>query len=165
MTLTEIGWGADNPAYRQLFTNLYIPEATPKQMGWFNEMQRMSASPENAVKLQRALVADRRPRPAAEGEDADPGLPLARTTRRCRSRQGEELAAGIPGAAFVPLESKNHILLETEPAWAMFARDQPRIPRSGGPQAPAVHGPHGRRAGRRESRPAPAPTARGSLMP
>ena len=45
LTLTEIGWGADNPAYRQLFTNPYVPEATPKQMGWFNEMQRLSASP------------------------------------------------------------------------------------------------------------------------
>ena len=50
-----MGWGADNPAYRQLFTNMYVPEASPKQMGWFNEMQRKSASPENAVRLQRVL--------------------------------------------------------------------------------------------------------------
>src|SRR4029453_10333193 len=59
VTLTQVGWGADNPAYRQLFTNHYIPEATPKQMGWFNEMQRLSASPENAVRLQRAVAAVR----------------------------------------------------------------------------------------------------------
>ena len=57
LTLTEVGWGADSPAYRQLFTNIYVPEATPKQMGWFNEMQRLSASPENAVRLQRVLAA------------------------------------------------------------------------------------------------------------
>ena len=62
LTLTEIGWGADNPTYRQLFTNIYVPEASPKQMGWFNEMQRRSASPENAVRLQRVLVEDRRSR-------------------------------------------------------------------------------------------------------
>ena len=86
-------------------------------MGWFNEMQRLSASPENAVKLQRALAADRRPRPAAEGADADPDLPLARRPGGAVRGQGEELAADIPGAAFVPLESENHILLENEPAW------------------------------------------------
>ena len=31
------------------------------------------------------------------------------------------MAAGIPGARFVPLESRNHILTETEAAWPMFA--------------------------------------------
>ena len=120
ITLTEVGWGADSPAYRQLFTNHYVPEATPKQMGWFNEMQRLSASPENAVKLQRALAAI----------DVRELLPKVQTpTLIFHSRndqavpfsQGEELAAGIPGANFIPLESRNHILLETEPAWQMFS--------------------------------------------
>ena len=55
ITLSQVGWGADNPSYRQLFTNLYIPGASAKQMGWFNEMQRISASPENAVRLMRVL--------------------------------------------------------------------------------------------------------------
>ena len=120
LTLTEIGWGADNPTYRQLFTNTYIPEASPKQMGWFNEMQRRSASPENAVRLQRVLSKI----------DVRDLLPQVRTpTLLFHSRndqavpfsQGEELAAGIPGARFVPLESRDHILIESEPAWPMFA--------------------------------------------
>ena len=120
ITLTEVGWGADSPAYRQLFTNHYVPEATPKQMGWFNEMQRLSASPENAVKLQRALSLI----------DVRELLPKVRTpTLIFHSRndqavpfaQGEELAARIPEANFIPLESRNHILLETEPAWQMFS--------------------------------------------
>jgi pimeloyl-ACP methyl ester carboxylesterase/AraC-like DNA-binding protein len=120
LTLTEVGWGAHNPAYRQLFTNHYIPEATPKQMGWFNEMQRLSASPENAVRLQRVLA----------GIDVRHLLPQVQTpTLIFHSRhdqavpfsQGEELAANIPGAGFIPLESNNHIMLETEPAWSMFA--------------------------------------------
>ena len=119
-TLTEVGWGSDNAAYRQLFTNHYIPGASPKQMGWFNEMQRLSASPENAVRLQRVLSKF----------DVLELLPEVRTpTLIFHSRedqavpfgQGEVLAGGIPGAAFVPLESRNHILLESEPAWPMFA--------------------------------------------
>ena len=164
LTLTEIGWGADNPAYRQLFTNHYIPEATPKQMGWFNEMQRLSASPENAVKLQRALadidVRDLLPKVQTPTlifhSRGDQAVPFA---------QGEELAAGIPGAAFVPLESKNHILLETEPAWAHVRRDQPRVPRAAADRrrrrSMAPHGPPSRSTRRAN---APGRTARGSLM-
>ena len=139
ITLTEIGWGSDNPAYRQLFTNHYIPGASPKQMGWFNDMQRLSASPENAVRLQRTLAAI----------DVRELLPQVRTpTLIFHSRedqavpfsQGQELAAGIPGAAFVPLESNNHILLEAEPAWRMFADSTREFLDGGGLPAPAVHG-------------------------
>jgi pimeloyl-ACP methyl ester carboxylesterase len=119
LTLTEVGWGSDNPAYRQLFTNHYIPGASPKQMGWFNEMQRLSASPENAVKLQRTLAAiDVR---ELLGEVRTPTLIFhSREDQAVPFSQGEVLAGGIPGAAFVPLESRNHILLENEPAWRMF---------------------------------------------
>jgi pimeloyl-ACP methyl ester carboxylesterase/AraC-like DNA-binding protein len=120
LTLTQVGWGADNPAYRQLFTNIYVPGATPEQMDWFNELQRRSTSPENAARLQRVLgglnVRDLLP------EVRTPTLIFhSREDNAVPFSQGEELAAGIPGAAFVPLESRNHILLETEPAWAMFA--------------------------------------------
>lgn len=120
VTLTEVGWGADNPAYRQLFTNIYIPDASPKQMGWFNEMQRRSASPDNAVRLQRVLskidVVDLLPKVQA------PTLIFhSRDDQAIPFGQGEKLAAGIPGARFVPLESHNHILIETEAAWPIFA--------------------------------------------
>ena len=121
VTLTKLGWGASNPAYRQLFTTHYIPDASPKQMGWFNEMQRISASAENAVALQRVLSTI----------DVRELLPKVRSpTLIFHSRedqavpfsQGEELALGIPAASFIPLESRNHILLETEPAWEIFAQ-------------------------------------------
>jgi pimeloyl-ACP methyl ester carboxylesterase/AraC-like DNA-binding protein len=122
ITLTEIGWGADNPAYRQLFTSHYVPDATPKQMGWFNEMQRVSASPENAVKLQRALGKLDVRRLLAEVRT--PTLIFhSRNDQAVPFSQGAELASGIPDARFVPLESRNHILLAGEPAWEIFARE------------------------------------------
>jgi pimeloyl-ACP methyl ester carboxylesterase/AraC-like DNA-binding protein len=120
ITLSQLGWGADNASYRQLFTNLYIPGASAKQMGWFNEMQRLSASPENAVRLMRVLG----------NIDVRELLPQVRTpTLIFHSRddqavhfsRGEELARGIPGATFIPLDSRNHILVESEPAWRLFA--------------------------------------------
>ncbi|MFL6729853.1 MAG: alpha/beta fold hydrolase [Sphingomicrobium sp.] len=137
LTLTEVGWGADNPAYRQLFTNHYIPDASPKQMGWFNEMQRLSASPENAVRLQRVLgsidvrhlLAQVQAPTLVFHSREDQAVPFA---------QGEELATGIPGAGFIPLESKNHIMVESEPAWAMFA-DLTRDFLDGEGTAPKLH--------------------------
>jgi DNA-binding SARP family transcriptional activator/pimeloyl-ACP methyl ester carboxylesterase len=49
--LIQHGWGQDNPAFRQVFTSLFIPEASTEQMHWFNDLQRMTASPQNAVRL------------------------------------------------------------------------------------------------------------------
>lgn len=138
LTLTQVGWGADNSAYRQLFTNVYIPEASPKQMGWFNDMQRLSASPDNAVRLQRVLASiDVRP---LLSQVRTPTLVFhSRNDQAVPFSQGEELAAAIPGAGFIPLESRNHILLATEPAWAMFAELSRDFLAGGEPLPPAVH--------------------------
>ena len=121
ITLSETGWGADNPAYRQLFTNLYIPGASPEQQDWFNEVQRVSASPENAVKLQRVFAS-------IDVRALLPRLTTPTIVFHARGDQaipfaaGEFLAANIPGAAFIPLESNNHILLENDEAWPEFAK-------------------------------------------
>jgi pimeloyl-ACP methyl ester carboxylesterase/AraC-like DNA-binding protein len=142
MTLTETGWGADNPAYRQLFTNTYIPEATPKQMGWFNEMQRKSASPQNAARIQEALGAlDVRDRLA---QVTTPTLIFhSRDDQAVPFSQGELLASGIHGSSFVALECRNHILLEHDPAWRTFVETSRAFLASGEtPRSftPFVHG-------------------------
>src|SRR5215471_38029 len=54
-TLILYGWGQDNPAFRQVFTSSFIPEGTPEQARWMNELMRVSTSPKNAVRLQDAL--------------------------------------------------------------------------------------------------------------
>jgi pimeloyl-ACP methyl ester carboxylesterase len=51
ITLARLGWGNENPAFRQVFTTLFIPEGTLEQWSWFNELQRLSTSPENAAKI------------------------------------------------------------------------------------------------------------------
>lgn len=117
MLLTRTGWGRDNPAYRQLFTSLFIPGATQEQMDWFNEMQRISASPENAERLMSALGdIDVRHRLA---QVRTPTLVIhSRNDARVTLPNGRELATGIPGARFVILDSQNHVVLEQEPAMA-----------------------------------------------
>jgi pimeloyl-ACP methyl ester carboxylesterase len=88
----------------------------------FNEMQRESASPEGAVRLGYAFgeidVTELLPRVRV------PTLVLhVRDDAAVSFSQGRRLAASIPGARFVPLEGRNHILLEHEPAWARFLEE------------------------------------------
>jgi DNA-binding SARP family transcriptional activator/pimeloyl-ACP methyl ester carboxylesterase len=116
MTLTRSGWGRDNPAYRQVFTSLFVPGATPEQMDWFNELQRITTSPDNAAEILSAHgdidISHRL------GEVRAPTLVIhARGDSRVPYANGRELAKGIPGARFVTLESQNHLILEQEPTW------------------------------------------------
>lgn len=119
LRLMRIGWGRDNPAFRQVFTSLFMPEGTSEQFGWFNDLQRITTSPENAVRMETAFyeidVRDSLPKVRA------PTLVLhARNDAMVDFEEGRLLASMIPNARFVPLESKNHLLLESEPAWRRF---------------------------------------------
>ena len=119
VTLTRTGWGSDNPAYRQMFTGLYIPGGTAEQLGWWNELQRVSTSPENAVRLQNALstidVGD-----MLEKVTVPTLVAHARRDHVISIEAGRQLADGINGARFLELDSDNHVLLESEPAWQTF---------------------------------------------
>lgn len=116
LRLIELGWARDEPSFRQIYSSQTIPDATAEQFRSFNELLRKSASPANAARLLRALHAD------DLGELAPrvrcPTLVMhAREDARVPFEQGRALAAAIPNARFVPLESRNHLLLEQEPAW------------------------------------------------
>ena len=122
LELIRVGWGKDHDAFRQVFTRLFIPEGTPEQIHWFNELQRVSATPENAARMCAAFhmldVRELVPRLDL------PTLVLHATgDLRIPFNEGRLLASMIPGAGFVPLESRNHLLLESEPAWSRFLRE------------------------------------------
>ena len=119
LTLMRLGWGKENPAFRQMFTSQFVPGGTKEQADWFNELQRISASPEAAVRIHEA------------GADVDvtsllpqlrvPTLVMhTRDDARVPFEAGRRMAAGIPGARFVPLQGRNHLFLETEPAFGQF---------------------------------------------
>ena len=116
--LIRVGWGRDNPAFTQVFGTLFLPEGTPEQHQWFNDLAKTMPM-ENALRVRQTTdVIDVR-REAAEIRA--PTLVLhARSDAMIPFEIGRQLAALIPGAQFVPLESRNHVLLETEPAWARF---------------------------------------------
>ena len=112
-------WGADNPAHRQLFTSSFIPKATLEHMRWFNDLQRMTASPDNALRL-RAATADIDVRELLPKIQAPTLVFHARGDGAVSYERGLALASGIPNARFVTLDSDNHLLIEDEPAWPKF---------------------------------------------
>jgi pimeloyl-ACP methyl ester carboxylesterase/DNA-binding CsgD family transcriptional regulator len=119
LKLMRIGWGRDNQAFRQLFTSLLIPDGTLEQHRWFNELERVSTTPENALAMIEAsyqidVTA------LAERLDVPTLVCHARHDAHVPFEDGRSLAALIPSASFLPLESKNHVLLEDEPAWSRF---------------------------------------------
>jgi pimeloyl-ACP methyl ester carboxylesterase/DNA-binding CsgD family transcriptional regulator len=117
--MIRLGWGKSNPAFRQAFTGLFIPEASEEQMHWFNDLQQVSTTPENAVQFRKAFSNINITELATQV--AVPTLVLhPKDDAVVPFEEGRLLATLIPGAQFVPLEGRNHILLESEPAWSHF---------------------------------------------
>jgi pimeloyl-ACP methyl ester carboxylesterase len=122
LTLMRLGWGQENAGFRQLFTSQFIPGGTKEQADWFNELQRVSTSPADAV---RNLKANGEiDVTALLSKVAVPTLVMhARDDARVPFDAGRRLAAGIPGARFVSLQSRNHLILENEPAFARLVQE------------------------------------------
>ena len=133
----RIGWGRENPAFCQFFTNLFIPDGTPEQHRWWGDLERVTATADVAAQLlwhmQGLDVLD------LAAKIRVPTLILhSRGDMRVPFNEGCKLAAAIAGARFVPLESTNHVLLPDEAAWAVFhaelaaflGQDRPVPPRA-----------------------------------
>lgn len=119
LTLMRLGWGQENPAFRQVFTSLFIPGGSAEQMQWLNDLQRNTASPENAVRIREAMNT-------IDVTDLLARVSIPTLVLHCRDdavapfEEGRLMAAGIPGSRFVTLEGRNHMMLEGEPACHRF---------------------------------------------
>ena len=117
--LAELGWGQADSSFRQLFTHQFIPEATVEQQRWFNELERVSASPHNAARTIRTLyeIDVAALLPAIDCPTLvlhathDLSVPFA---------EGRLLAGAIAQARFVPLDTPHHLMLADDPAWARW---------------------------------------------
>lgn len=121
-TLMRVHWGQNNPGFRQLWTTMLAPDATLEEQQCLNELQRLSTSPENAVRIMIAIhrtdvteLCARIQVPTLVFHVRDDGaIPL---------EAGRSMAASIPGARFVLLEGRNHLELENDPATARFKEE------------------------------------------
>lgn len=114
--LIRLGWGRENPAFRQVFTSLFLPEGTPEQVSQFNALERLSASPEMAATIVSSF--GQLEVTALAGRIRCPTLVLhTEGDARVPFEEGRLLASLIPGSRFAMLQSRNHILLGQEPAF------------------------------------------------
>jgi DNA-binding winged helix-turn-helix (wHTH) protein/pimeloyl-ACP methyl ester carboxylesterase len=114
-------WGQDNPAIRQMMTTTLIPDSTPEEQQWLNDLQALSTSPENAARITRLLFSMNVE--ALLGKIAVPTLVIHARSDSLPLESGRRLAAGIPGARFVVPEGRNHLLLDHNPATARFLKE------------------------------------------
>ena len=117
--LVSLGWGRPDPAFRRIFASLFAPDASPVELDAFDELQRVSTSPANALRFVQMFnridvleLASKVTVPTLVLHASDENeIPLA---------QSKLMASRIPDAKFVALDSRNHILGASEPAWQDF---------------------------------------------
>jgi pimeloyl-ACP methyl ester carboxylesterase len=119
LELARVGWGRDDPAFRQVFAAQFQPDGTRADWAAFDQLQRRTTSPENAVRFLeefgRIDVRD-----LARDVSCPTLIMHSRDDHRVPLRFGEELASLIPDSRLVALSSNNHLLTASEPAWRVF---------------------------------------------
>ncbi len=119
LTLIRLGWGRDNPAFRQLWTTLFRPDASPAETEWMNEFQRITSSPENAARMMSEF-------PKIDITDVLPKVSCPTLVIHSRDEavvpasEGRLMASRIRGARYVELDSRSHEVVPGEPAWQNF---------------------------------------------
>jgi pimeloyl-ACP methyl ester carboxylesterase/DNA-binding CsgD family transcriptional regulator len=126
------GWTRDDPSFRHLFGMMFLPNGTLEQIAWYGDLLRTTSTTEAAIRLFRARgLID------VVGDAAAVGVRTlvihARRDRVVPIAEGRLLAALIPGARLVVLDSDNHILLPDEPAWEQFVAEVADFLDTGGP--------------------------------
>jgi pimeloyl-ACP methyl ester carboxylesterase/DNA-binding CsgD family transcriptional regulator len=119
LKVIELGWPNDTPAYGQFFAALHIPDASAAQMRAYNDLLRRMTSPTNAVGLLRSfweadiseVVSQVRCPTLVVHARGDSVIPF---------EEGRKVASLVPHARFLVIESRNHLLLATEPGWSSF---------------------------------------------
>jgi DNA-binding winged helix-turn-helix (wHTH) protein/pimeloyl-ACP methyl ester carboxylesterase len=126
LTLIRLGWGRDNPAFRQLWTTLFRPDASPEETEWMNEFQRITSSPDNAALMMAEF-------PKIDITDLLPKVSCPTLVMHSRDEavvpaiEGRLIASRIRGARYVELPSRSHEVVPGEPAWQIFVDEFSRF--------------------------------------
>ena len=117
--LARVGWGTKDNTYREIFARQFVPDAQSDEIEWFNAQLEMTTNSANAALLEGAfhdidvteLARQVRVPTLVLHATGDRGVPF---------EEGRRLAGMIPEARFVPLDSRNHILLQRDAAFPKF---------------------------------------------
>jgi len=119
LTLVRHGWGKDNPAFRQMWSTMFHPDATTVEMDWLNELQRIATTPDNAVRMMSEFptmkIFEMLPRISCQTlvthSRDDAAVPV---------QEGRLIASRIRESRFVELPSRAHQVAPGDPAWKLF---------------------------------------------
>lgn len=130
----ESGWDIKDPIVRRAITSSFIPDSTPAQQAWFDEALRASAYGADAARRLRTRLN-------SDVSDLAPGIACPTIVLNAEHDtnppfyEGRLAASLIPGAHFVALPSRNHVLLAHESAWRRWVDEVEAFLR-----APSLHG-------------------------
>jgi len=115
MTLMRTGWGAEGSQFLQAFASIYVPDGTTDQIRSLVDLQRISVTAETAVALRRAFDE-------IDVEDVLPRVEAPALVVHSRNDAVHPLSESllIADARLLVLESRDHVLVEHEPAWPLF---------------------------------------------
>jgi pimeloyl-ACP methyl ester carboxylesterase/DNA-binding CsgD family transcriptional regulator len=136
--LVELGWDAENPAFRQVETTQMFPRATAAQVAELNELFRLSAPGPQAARMVMATgnadVSALLPRVAC------PVLVLhMRGAALMPVDEARLVASSVQQARFVQLDANNYMPIEGEPAFAqMIDEFRSFLPRDRDPSSDAT---------------------------
>jgi pimeloyl-ACP methyl ester carboxylesterase len=120
--LLKLGWAEPSHAFSRVFASLFVPQGSEEQFKWFDDLQRVCTSADNAVRfwdvcctLDVSAIAQQVRTPTLVLHvEQDSVVPF---------EEARFTASRIPGARLVPLQSNNHILLENEPAFSKLLEE------------------------------------------
>ncbi len=120
--LIKLAWSTDNPAYKLFISTELLPAGTIEQIGWLNDLQRVSTSADNAMRLQQ-LYCHINVTELAVGVRCPTLILHAKNEVAVPFEEGRLIATHVPNARLVPLDSKNHLLLPGDLAWEQLWRE------------------------------------------
>lgn len=122
ITMIREGWGKELDAYVRMFGAFFMPDASAEQLSGFTRLQRSATPPENAASIQLAIDSI-----DISGELQNVKAPAlvfhVRDDARAPFEEGRKMAASIPGARFIPLEGRNHVMLDSDPCLKRFLQE------------------------------------------
>lgn len=119
LTLMRHGWGDEHSAFLRSFGMLYFPGLSSAQIRALADLQRMAMSADAAIRTR--MVSDDIDVVDLLKQVSAPALVLhSRYDNAVPFEEGQRLAAALPNARFVALESENHVPVPGEPAWSIF---------------------------------------------
>ena len=135
LKLIELGWGQDHLGLLHMMTAQLFPNASLEQMRSFNDLQRLTATPAQAARMVMALGES--DVSTMLGDVRVPTLVMhARDDVRVPPEEARFIAASIPDARLVLVDSANHLPLPGEPAFdAMFRELDAFLPCSQSPSS------------------------------